>query len=60
MERGGYWNPVGVEKTRYSIEIDFQTRGHTKFRLFVNGGLSGGLVMRNDEFEAFKTTLGIE
>jgi len=49
-----------MEEMRYSIEIDFQTRGHTKFRLFVNGGLSGGLVMRNDEFEAFKTTLGIE
>ena len=44
---------------RYSVEIDFQTSSHTKFRFFVNGGLAGGLVLRNEEFEDFKQRLEI-
>lgn len=42
--------------TRFTVY--FNVRGtHTHARLFVNGALSGELVLTNEEFQVFRTLL---
>ncbi len=48
-----------AETMRYRFVIDTVSPSHTNFRVFVNGGLSGSLVLRNEEYSSWLSTLEV-
>jgi hypothetical protein len=42
---------------RFRFVIDNVNPVHTRFRVFVNGGLSGSLILRNEEWNDWLNTM---